>query len=395
MFTVSDLYQMSILRSVKVLTGKSGFSRSVRNVGVLDYEYISAKIQEEFLPDDLVLSSFLSLRDRPELVSDAIRALIDIGVSCAGIKKVYLMNLPEELIKYAEEKDFSIFLFEEEISFESIIIAVFDNLKSQEEGERDEERLNKLVELNESPEEARRIALEINPEFYETAAVLYLRGSHRPLAEELGLLCQVMREREERDPICWKFCFYRLGAALILTYEGAEEEFQLLIDLLIRRFLVELEEAKLGVSNIIKDLGELGCALSEAFYAYEFARTFGKAISLFQEIGPYRVILPLAKSAWGKSYCDEVLGGLIRCARCDRKKNAVLLETLIAFVHCERQVKRTAKQLEQHENTVRYRIKRVYDLLGLREGHEADWLELSMAVYLYEMIRMEANGADQ
>jgi hypothetical protein len=51
---------------------------------------------------------------------------------------------------------------------------------------------------------------------------------------------------------------------------------------------------------------------------------------------------------------------------------ADLLETLYVFFDCSRSVRRSARVLALHENTIRYRLARIEDLTGLAVSSSSD-----------------------
>ena len=59
-----------------------------------------------------------------------------------------------------------------------------------------------------------------------------------------------------------------------------------------------------------------------------------------------------------------------------------LLETLIAYLDCGRSLEATSKQLFVHANTVRYRLKRISEIIGwdATGAHEAFVLQVAMVL---------------
>ena len=62
--------------------------------------------------------------------------------------------------------------------------------------------------------------------------------------------------------------------------------------------------------------------------------------------------------------------------------SAELLETLIAYLECGRSLEATSKQLFVHANTVRYRLKRISEVIGwdATGAHEAFVLQVAMVL---------------
>ena len=64
------------------------------------------------------------------------------------------------------------------------------------------------------------------------------------------------------------------------------------------------------------------------------------------------------------------------------ENSAELLETLIAYLDCGRSLEATSKQLFVHANTVRYRLKRISEVIGwdATGAHEAFVLQVAMVL---------------
>lgn len=79
------------------------------------------------------------------------------------------------------------------------------------------------------------------------------------------------------------------------------------------------------------------------------------------ELGPWRLYLSQLSPAGAERLAREALGGLLDGPR----GRARLLETLRAFLDCNRSMRNAAAVLGVHENTVRYRLGRIAEVTGL------------------------------
>ncbi len=114
--TVKDLLQMPSLRGAEVLTGEKNLERTVSSLSVLEVsnvEFFSQGIQtvqEEWYSEELVISSFYSIKDSVEKQCKAIQHLHDLGE--LGLILYYvgiiLPEIPEEVLELAESLDFII-----------------------------------------------------------------------------------------------------------------------------------------------------------------------------------------------------------------------------------------------------------------------------------------------
>lgn len=114
--TVKDLLQLPSFRGAEVLTGKNNLDRTVSSLSVLEvsnvdfFSQIIQKVQDEWYAEELVISSFYSIRDSVEKQCETIQHLHDLGE--LGLILYYvgivLPEIPEEVLQLAESQDFII-----------------------------------------------------------------------------------------------------------------------------------------------------------------------------------------------------------------------------------------------------------------------------------------------
>lgn len=113
---VKDLLHLPSFRGAEVLTGKNNLNRTVSSLSVLEvsnvdfFSQIIQTVQEEWYAEELVISSFYSIRDSVEKQCETIQHLHDLGE--LGLILYYvgivLPEIPEEVLQLAESKDFII-----------------------------------------------------------------------------------------------------------------------------------------------------------------------------------------------------------------------------------------------------------------------------------------------
>lgn len=109
------------------------------------------------------------------------------------------------------------------------------------------------------------------------------------------------------------------------------------------------------------------------------------------ELGAGRLLLLGVNEPSGKRYVEDVIGPLL-----DRgdPRTADLLVTLEAYLDCSRSIRRCAERLGLHDNTIRYRLARIEELLGLPITSDGEaQLSAQMALVLLRL-RGEAPGAE-
>jgi sugar diacid utilization regulator len=94
----------------------------------------------------------------------------------------------------------------------------------------------------------------------------------------------------------------------------------------------------------------------------------GARVLTADDLGPGRLVLTASERADAARFAHDALGSLLG----DDEGTQDLLLTLQAFFKHGRSVRRSARALGVHENTIRYRLTRIEDRTGLRVAHSSD-----------------------
>ena len=138
--------------------------------------------------------------------------------------------------------------------------------------------------------------------------------------------------------------------------------------------------ARIGVSDPFVDLSLLQGAVREARWALEVAGTESDRISRYGEqlgSGAPRSI------AEARVIVDRVLGALITY---DRERGTDLVESLAAFLRCNRSWQTAADELFIHKQTLVYRMRRVEEITGRKLSQTVAIAELWIAISALSLV---------
>ena len=220
-----------------------------------------------------------------------------------AVKNIYYDVLPEEVIKYANQMDFPIFIFDKKGSYyEDIVTEIYDKNK-------DENLLTNIINI---------------------------------LNRDLGASHAAYR--------------YHGIIFIICTYEDSHKEnksteFSRLVRLMIYSLFLDLNDYYIGISNFHKYIDELNFALKESMYAMRTASIEGENIRYYYEIGVYKLLMPSYSEGYMINFYSDTIG---KIKHYDQKYNSELLQTATVYVKLGGNIKNTAKSINLHENTVRY-----------------------------------------
>ncbi|MDR0671242.1 MAG: helix-turn-helix domain-containing protein [Oscillospiraceae bacterium] len=132
-------------------------------------------------------------------------------------------------------------------------------------------------------------------------------------------------------------------------------------------------------------LPELDICLQKSLYAWRVAQKNGAPLVYHQDLGLLAFILPLSENRSAVSHHRALTR---RIEAYDRKFHSDLMETLASFVLRDGEITATAETLHLHPNTVRYRLQRARELLGLE--HDRHFREtVSLLIRLRELCEEE------
>ncbi len=190
--------------------------------------------------------------------------------------------------------------------------------------------------------------------------------------------------------------FWRRGPHLIVFYPlGSKDsavERELIVSMLREVCLrIEAENAPYtvssGVSRPVDDLGKFRQAYNEAKQSFEIGRALAKdrtsTVTHYEDLGLLRFAQVPETSVGIRSYCNDMLGPLIEH---DRRSQARLIETLQVFLASNQNHAEAARRLGIHYNSLRYRLKRIRQLIGDIFDEPQRRLAVEVALHLYPLL---------
>ena len=388
---VQDFLCFDYFQSLRLLAGEGGLSKPVTGCGILDYELdqsLNEKyIHSNFLPGQLALTSALFAKDNPFLLRDAVKYLIARGGSGLVIKNVFRLPIHDSILRYANSKDFPVFLMEDpHMYFEDFIIQVHRYIDMALDSELAEAELNRLLYQRLSHSEKKVAARRLFPFFQDQYLVIYVQLDHL-LSDDALLHLKSQQKELATPPASAAILRYQKGVFLFLSQDVMSPS---AAPACIQKLLPIYPESYIGVSGIHFQIEDAGTALQEALYAAQIHRLKRQnpivAAAPYQnygEMGPYQVLLPVLDHENFRRYSHRILEPLLEF---DAENRGTLTRTLLDFVQCGGDLKVLAQYTGQHENTLRYRLDKVAGITGLSYKNLADYEQLTLAVRIYLLL---------
>lgn len=380
--TISEALKLDVFKSFKLVAGKHGLNNKFKKVGILDWE-IGQKIEGQFGQGELILSSFLAARNNVDLLFDSIKNLVEDKVSGLGIKNIYFKEIPSEIIAYANERAFPIFIFDNSIFIEDIITEVRDVIRNKENYQLLQSKIDSILIEDINKATVRGVALELNSAFKENFIAVFCKEKQY---EDDRHIISILEKIENNKSIQSNgfISKYKHGILMIDSFDALEEQRMAKnLNHLINRLEIDMNKFFVGISKQHCNLNELNIGIKESFYAVELCEMGNKDTIFFKDMGVYKILMPFMDKIWMHHFYNEIISPL---KKYDEQYNTEILKTAIAYVENDGNVKKTSEELIQHENTIRYRIHKVKEILGMENANGSFYEQLSIAVKIYKTL---------
>ena len=220
----------------------------------------------------------------------------------------------------------------------------------------------------------------------DRAAVLILAPARAQKAATEDALARALREEAPAGLVGGTG---RFSCALISPPRGGgDEELFALAERIRARVALDVgTELGAGAGRIVA-AGELRRAFHEARCALE-ARALdvnGSALGLatYRDLGSFQLLLSLQDDEALRLFCDSILDPI---EEGEGTYGGELMRSLEAFIECNGQWEKAARQLYCHRHTLRYRIRRVEELTGRSLDSARDRIDFWLALRGRELIR--------
>lgn len=383
MVSVAELLELTLFDDFELVSGKNGLHNDVNTVAILEYESYQ-KNYDVFSPGDFILTSLFFAKDNPDLITEALLALMQKPVSAIAVKTMFFYELPQPVLDAAERLNIPIFFFHKAY-MEDLIISANELLKSKLQYLIFEEKVTALIETSPTAHTVTAAAREINYHFLPYVTAVYLtpkkQSSRNSIANYFNRL-NYKRYRSKTFPRQYSYVKYRQGMLLLLSFgESMSFSKETLLDIIEEQLaLVDVSPADffIGIADSLHPLAQLNLAISQALTANRICQLQKSGVLLFSESGIYRLVTPLLFDA---AFLEDYQEKIAILLHYDEKYTSNLLQTLADFVSCNGEIAATAAKIYQHPNTVRYRLKKISSLWSIDQENLYNYAFLYMHAY--------------
>ncbi|MBP3656943.1 MAG: PucR family transcriptional regulator [Clostridia bacterium] len=360
MIRIRELYRLQNLGGLRLIAGESGVERTV-TAAVL-FEYDPSRMQlPDFYRGDLVVTTLAYARGDAQLVSQSLLALMKQGVAGLLVKTAYFRELPDDVIRTANELGTPMFLFDDTY-IEEVILEVTELIRGRRHFAGYEKELDALMRGDMTADQVRERVARINPAgagAYRICALLpceHMPGLDDRLYEYLTGNAQAMQRCIVME--------WRRMLLVLCRCSGEEQEDTAWLRALLAGAGISAERLYIGVGGRREDAAAFGMALCEAVYAARAAKLERRGMMSAGKLGLYAWLFPMSENGFVSGQCRQTLA---KIRQYDAQNRTNLEATARAYVEAHMEIAAAAKALYQHPNTVRYRLSKIQRLMGVED----------------------------
>lgn len=385
--------------NAKVISGHGGLDNIIEYVDVIEMPDIDDWLKS----NTIFLTSFYALRKNKSAQINLIKKMAHAGV--AGLilaPEFYLEHLDEDIIQLSNELNFPIIKLPSECGYADVIKPILGeifkkNYKSIQKQRSKELFYNLLVGKFDNQEDAYKAAQTVNIDLTKFGTVMVIQADsasdymgkkieksevEKNIEFKLSLLNHIIVLREFRNIIILPILHYNdINNKKIISdiHINIASEIRTQIESEINNITVSI-----GIGRYYENILDISKSYEEAKKALIASKCMSNKILLFDDLKIYKLITKIEDKEELIIFYKETLYPL---EKYDNENGTDLVDTLKAYFEYDENMQISSENLHIHINTMKYRIKRIKDILGIEDFGIDKKVELYLALKIKEILR--------
>lgn len=360
--TVLDVLSLPIMSNAKLRAGHNGLSNKIQYVNILDNRYDDTDTSSQ-LPkygENFYITSMYYGKDDAAYIASVVQHFIDVKAAAVCIIDEYIDKLPEEVYALCNEHRLPIIFVDKETPYPIIISSIMELKLSYQKAQKMEALFYELTRPGCDEEQVKEILKQIHPGFANHIAAFHCQnvGEGRQKITDISNQLKLISMMNSR-PLTFA-SEYREGILILQSFKEASSKMEGdIVEKLVAEIQCLLPKAAIGISAL-HPLLEIGQAISEADTALMSGAGNVQGVMHYEKLGPIRLIMELQGKPQLEAYYREIFDPIDVY---DQKYRSHLLDTIVSFVENNMDYIKTSKAMFVHENTVRYRLSKVKNMI--------------------------------
>ncbi|WP_285768759.1 PucR family transcriptional regulator [Peribacillus sp. SI8-4] len=385
--TLEKALKLPALNQVEVIGGSQGLTRVINSISIMDHPDISRIKRGE-----LLLTTGYVFKDDPNAQINLVRELSKRGSAGLAIKiKRFLSTIPPGMVEEANKCNFPLLEIPYETPLSDLLFSFTYELVSKEKAKNDGkgsfEVFHSLLNgENGSPNFIPQLQeVGFDPDRPYILLLINRTKEEGDGCFSIDRMLEKLNRTGKKEVMYWNIDFNLDGQLVILQGIGKVTEEHLLLQtqsiaVLLEGLIAEDHPGaslSMGLSKVKNEIYNMKEALMEAKKAILLgSRVNPTNINEYASIEVEDLINQIPKDAMNRYVLSMIQPIIVY----DRENEGELLKTLETYLFSRGRIEDAARALFVHRNTVKFRLSRIEDLLGvdLKSGDIAFKLQFSI-----------------
>lgn len=374
---IHNLLSSELFNDAEVAAGINGLNNEIKRINFSDCPMPDDIVKIDLIEKgDLFINSLYDIKGE----EDKLFKLFEIYIffKCAGTFVIteYINELPQKVIDLCNDNNFPVIFIDPDIPYAEIIKTTTEMILADKLDTISEMRIEKLLNDNIDKKTIIETANDLNKNFKNYYASVYVKFTDSSDDKVMQLFNSNVKKLNNIESIKFKN-----GLFLIINYDTQSILNSVIdnIELLIKRYY---ENYNIGVSNEFSEISQFNHCIKQALLSTDISSVINKSLVHYKDTSIYKILYLLKGTDALKDFYDEIMKPLL-----DYDNNKFeLIKTIEAYLDNDGDCKKTARFLNQHENTVRYRIQKAKRILHMENNPFKFIEQVSIALRIKNII---------
>lgn len=380
---IESVLQLPVMENHLILAGENGLSNIIHSITVHDNIPSPQDSDISTFKNDIYITSLFFGKDNPKFIIDFVKHINSLDASAIFIIDEFVNTIPDEAIAFCNENALPVILLDRKTPYSLIISSIMEYKIYVQQLKSIESNLRTLMSYNTPQSTKESIIKELNPNFSNHVQAIYcMKSEEFANADEkvpniIGLI-----NRLNQYPSCFA-AEYRNGILIIISKKNRSTlDFSRIEEELIEVVNNAVLDYKFGISNILS-LMELGTCISQAFMAANSDCFSNSDTARYKDLGISKLLIGAEGNPLFEDFYNETI---LPIKEYDQNNNTQLLQTMFVLAKNDMDFKKTSEAMFMHENTIRYRITKVKELLSYGVSDMDFFITVSMLYKIHILL---------
>ena len=377
--TVKDVLSLDLFNNAIVVAGKNGLNNEVKRINFTDCPFpddiLDCGLVEK---GDLFINSLYIAKEDDEKLLEFFKYFVICESAGTFIITEFLSSLPQNIIDFCNKYNLPAVFVDPKVPYATIIKDTMEMVLVDQWNTINEMKVDKLLDKNITKDEIIKLARFLNKNFKKYYACAFINLSSLS-ADKIKLINSILKNNQDFNIIT-----YNSGIFIIINFDKIRT-FDTVIPYIESIVNNYISKYKIGVSNIFSDIEKFDECIHQSLSAYDISHIINNTTVYYKNLNIYKLLYPIKDNDYLKDFYNDIIVPLINY---DNDYKSDLINTIERYLENDGDYKKTAADLNQHENTVRYRILKAKKILDMENNNFKFIEQISVGLKIKHLLDM-------